>query len=279
VTSAASHTPAYADVDLSTCDREPIHIPGAVQPHGVLIAMDESLRVAVVSANVGPMLGVEPSTCAGEPLARLIGAIAAEEVAVRVREWAPGEPHILTFDQDEVSGSLAGVEVDLTLHRAGERIVLEIEPLGRPRSTLLSYQSARGAMARLGAAATADELLGQLAREVRSLTHFDRVMVYRFDEQWNGEVVAEELRDDLNPFFGLHYPASDIPAQARRMYTVNWTRLIADVEYEPVHLVPVRDPSTGAPLDLTHATLRSVSRLYRRWLPEVRRLTIRFCRS
>jgi two-component system, chemotaxis family, sensor kinase Cph1 len=69
---------------------------------------------------------------------------------------------------------------------------------------------------RLSAAGTLEELTATLARDVRALTGFDRVMVYRFDPEWNGELVAEDRRADLEPFLGLRYPASDIPAQARR---------------------------------------------------------------
>ena len=121
-------------------------------------------------------------------------------------------------------------------------------------------------MARLAQAPSVVDLAAQLAVEVRALLGFDRVMVYRFDEEWNGEVIAEEKRDDLNSFLGLHYPATDIPAQARRLYTVNWTRLIADIEYAPVPLHPVFDPATGAPLDLSHAALRSVSPIHIEYL-------------
>ena len=90
--------------------------------------------------------------------------------------------------------------------------------------------------------------------------------VYRFDEEWNGEVIAEAKRADLNPFLGLHYPASDIPAQARRLYTINWIRLIADVAYRPVPMVPVFDPDSGDPLDLSFSTLRSVSPMHLEYL-------------
>ncbi len=93
-------------------------------------------------------------------------------------------------------------------------------------------------------------LCDALAGEVRRLTGFDRVMVYRFDPSWNGEVVAEQRRDDLEPFLGLRYPASDIPAQARALYVRNWLRLIPDARYVPVPLVPERNPLDGRPLDL-----------------------------
>lgn len=264
--STASHTPAYEPTDLTTCDREPIHVPGAIQPHGVLLALDTTAMTAVmVSANVGELLGVAPAEGLGRPLSSFVGSEAAVEITMRVREWAPGEPLILTLPEDR-PGSLAGQEIDVTLHESGDRLVIEIEPLGRPRSTLLSYQSARAAMARLSAGHSVEQLVTQLAHEVRVLTRFDRVMVYRFDRDWNGEVVAEDKREDLNAFLGLHYPASDIPAQARRLYTLNWTRLIADVHYTPVHLEPVLDPGTGAPLDLTHSTLRSVSPIHLEYL-------------
>jgi two-component system, chemotaxis family, sensor kinase Cph1 len=265
VTSGASHTPAYVEVDLSTCDREPIHIPGAIQPHGVLLALDEDQRVVMASVNVGLLLGTAHEHAIGADLYALLGAGAAQAVAERIADWTPAEPLVLTLP-GEIGGVLAGEEVDITIHRSGERVVVEIESLGRPRSTLLSYQSARSAMARLAAWQRVDGLLAQLAVEIRTLTEFDRVMVYRFDRNWNGEVVAEERREDLNPYLGLHYPASDIPAQARRMYTVNWTRLIADVRYQPVHLDPVVDPGTGEPLDLTHSTLRSVSPIHLEYL-------------
>src|SRR5690606_38226403 len=129
-----------------------------------------------------------------------------------------------------------------------------------------TYRAARAAMGRLNETQSSADLCDRLAVEVRELTAFDRVMVYRFDEEWNGEVIAEQKRDDLNSFLGLHYPAGDIPAQARRLYTTNWTRLIADVSYTPVPLVPVHDPDTGTPLDLSHSVLRSVSPIHLEYL-------------
>ena len=85
---------------------------------------------------------------------------------------------------------------------------------------------------------TVIEVAADAARWIRSLTGFDRVMVYRFDAEWNGEVIAEDRRADLNAFLGLHYPATDIPAQARELYRRNWLRLIPDIQYAPVPLVP-----------------------------------------
>src|SRR6185436_8095552 len=124
----------------------------------------------------------------------------------------------------------------------------------------------RQSVRRLQDAATLAELFDIAAREVRSLTGFDRVMVYRFDRDWNGEVVAEARLDSLEPFLGLHYPAADIPAQARRLYTLNWLRIITDVSYRPSRLVPEVEPDSGAPLDLSFSVLRSVSPIHIEYL-------------
>src|SRR5262249_753743 len=106
-----------------------------------------------------------------------------------------------------------------------------------------------------------DDYCRAASREVRALTGFDRVMVYRFDEEYNGEVIAEEKADGLEPFLGLHYPASDIPAHARRLYELNWVRHIPDVGYSPSRLVPAHGPT-----DLSFAVLRSVSPIHIEYL-------------
>jgi len=263
---ATSHTPAYAPVDLDTCEAEPIHIPGAIQPHGVLVALDDDLRVVMASTNVDQELGIPVEAAIGRPFADLVGAEVSDAVAERATLGLTGEPLVLPLAEVPASAGFADITADVRLHRSGSRLVVELEPLGRISTFPLTYQSTRAAMARLAAARSVAELADQLAREIRTVLGFDRVMVYRFDEDWNGEVIAEDRRLDLNSFAGLHYPASDIPAQARRLYTINWTRLIADVHYEPVALHPVLDPETNAPLDLSFSTLRSVSPIHVEYL-------------
>jgi light-regulated signal transduction histidine kinase (bacteriophytochrome) len=264
--SLAPHTPAYGEVDLTTCDREPIHVPGAIQPHGVLLALDDELCCVMASTNCGSVLGTSAETAVGSPLASVVGPTLATALAERIALEATTEPLVQRLDELPAGAAYAGAEVDVRHHRSGERWVVEIEPVSGAGATRLTYQSTRGAMARLAQATSARGLAAQLAQEIRELLGFDRVMVYRFDEDWNGEVIAEERREGLNAFLGLHYPASDIPAQARRLYTVNWTRLIVDVDYTPVPLHPVFDPGTSAPLDLSHASLRSVSPIHIEYL-------------
>ncbi|WP_432488794.1 SpoIIE family protein phosphatase [Kineococcus sp. SYSU DK018] len=260
----APYAPAYGPVDLTNCDVEPIHVPGAVQPHGFLLAVDRGTHeVVVASASTDALLGREPGDLLGRPLREVVGERLAGEVLARDAADDVGEP--LHTALDPAGGTRT--DVDVVLHVSGERLVVEVEPVGSsPGFSPVSYRSARAAVGRLTEAPSVDALVQQLAREVRTLTGFDRVMVYRFDARWNGEVVAEDRRDDLNAFRGLRYPASDIPAQARRLYAVNWTRLIADVGYTPSPLHPVLDPGTGAPLDLSHSVLRSVSPIHVEYL-------------
>jgi len=256
VTQSTSHTPAYGEVDLTTCDREPIHVPGAIQPHGVLLALDDALRVVMVSANVGELLALSAEAAIGRSVDELVGTGLAAELVDRFARQATTDPLVAVID---------GREVDVRHHRSRERWIVELEPVA-PGTTRATYDATRGAMARLARTSSVQDLAAVLAVEIRAQLGFDRVMVYRFDEEWNGEVIAEEHRPDLNSFLGLHYPASDIPAQARRLYTVNWSRLIADIGYRPVPLHPILDPGTGAPLDLSHATLRSVSPIHIEYL-------------
>ncbi|MEZ0491115.1 SpoIIE family protein phosphatase [Kineococcus sp. TBRC 1896] len=256
------HVPAYGEVDLTTCESEPIHVPGAIQPHGLLLALEEpSHRVVVASENTAELLGRAPGSVLGADLADLLG----QDVAARVRGAREDDDARDEALHARLVLGGAEVDVDVVVHVSGDRTVVEVEPVGHGVEPV-SYRATRGAVARLAGTTDVDALCRRLAREVRAVLGFDRVMVYRFDAQWNGEVAAEDRRDDLEPFHGLRYPASDIPAQARRLYTLNWTRLIADVDYRPVRLEPLVDPGTGAPLDLSGSVLRSVSPIHLEYL-------------
>jgi chemotaxis family two-component system sensor kinase Cph1 len=247
-----------APVDLDNCASEPIHVPGAIQPHGALIAVTEpELVVAVVSANVGAWFGTRAADAVGLPLAELIGADGAAIVdRVRRLEW------VQRFD--EVSLAHGAGPLIATLYRSGAYLVIELER-DAADETRHSMVVREAAMA-LQTSRTVLDVADAAARWVRLLSGFDRVMVYRFDEDWNGEVIAERKRDDLNTFLGLHYPASDIPAQARELYRRNWLRLIPDIGYAAVPLVPPVTHDTAQPLDLSSSTLRSVSPIHVEYL-------------
>ncbi|BBY78563.1 hypothetical protein MPRF_54620 [Mycolicibacterium parafortuitum] len=259
--------PAGTPIDLDNCAREPIHIPGSIQPRGVLVVVGEpDFDIRQISANVGEMLGRPAEEVLGQHLSVLMGpdqAALVEKAASIVGDLHRRNPVECVLD-------VAGVarDFDAILHRGPGVLLVELEIAygERPYSFPNTYQSVRGWVEELNHAATMTDLYDTAARAVRNLTGFDRVMVYRYDDEYNGEVVAEAKRDDLNSFLGLHYPATDIPAQARALYEKSWLRLISDVGYTPAPLVPAQDPASGTPLDLTHATLRSVSPIHIEYL-------------
>ena len=282
--------PPGAPVDLDNCEREPIHIPGSIQPRGVLIAVsDPDWIVQQVSENLAVLTGVPWEQAVGRPLAEVLGPAAADVVrsASAFGDLRERNPVEITLRVDGVP-----VPVDALLHRAaihpgrpvpaehGEPVVdpstmppmsslvVELEPAHGPRpfSFPNTYQAVRGTTGELNRATSLQELYDITARAVRTLTGFDRVMVYRYDADYNGEVVAEAKAEHLNSFLGLHYPASDIPAQARSLYEKNWIRLISDVDYTPVPLRPAEHPVSGRPLDLTYSALRSVSPIHIEYL-------------
>jgi chemotaxis family two-component system sensor kinase Cph1 len=253
--------------DLDACAREPIHIPGRVQPHGVLLVVDAGATVVQASANSASLTDRAPDALLGGPLAVAVGAPGAAAIGVALGSDVDGELQTLVSFWLPRTG--ADTLVDAVLHRVDDVVVVELLRAGRrPRPVTFTdtYRRAQASIARLDASPSYAALLDVAAAEVRRLTGFDRVMVYRFDEEYNGEVVAEQRRADLNPLLGLRYPAGDIPPQARALYERSWLRLIADVHSTPAALVPTDDPTTGRPLDLSRAWLRAVSPVHIEYL-------------
>lgn len=268
-------------VDLSNCEREPIHVPGSIQPRGVLLVVsDPDHVVQQASENLEELTGVPWADALGRPLADVLGAGAAGAVIRSASAFGD----LRERNPIEVTLTVGGRQepVDAILHRTVIRggrdgadggtplvsLVVELEPARGPRpfSFPNTYQAVRGTVAELNRASSLQELYDITAQAVRSLTGFDRVMVYRYDADYNGEVVAEAKLDALNSFLGQHYPASDIPAQARALYEKNWIRLISDVDYEPSPVRPTDHPASGQPLDMTFSTLRSVSPIHIEYL-------------
>ena len=241
---------------IDNCANEPIRSPGAIQPHGVLLALREpDLVVEMASANAAELFGHE---VLGADIDDLLGEVAADWLR-KVDHGLVSSPSLRVRFRDG--------EIDLIAHRAGALLITEWEPVAAgPQSDQAWHSRLPQVLQRLSTADTLADLVASLVTDVRALTAFDRVMIYRFDPQWNGEVIAEDRRDDLEPFLGLHYPAADIPAQARALYEHNWLRLIPDATYASVSLTPALNPSDGLPWDLSAAVLRSVSPVHLEYL-------------
>lgn len=265
--SVVHHRPA-ADVavDLSTCDREPIHIPGAVQPHGVLIAVDPmSRRILQVSENSGALLGREAAELLHGYADALLGAETYADL-IRTTTDAAHEGDAVPV---EITAGGERRAFDGIAHAAhGAVAIIELEPSEPPSIAMLErfFSIVRRGLARVQEATTVARVCDVAAFEFAWLAGFDRTMVYRFDRDWNGEVVAEQRDDALPPFLGLHYPATDVPRQARELYRRNVLRLIPDARYTPARIVPSHNPLTEMPLDLSRSVLRSVSPIHLEYL-------------
>ncbi|MGD0678359.1 MAG: GAF domain-containing protein [Polyangiaceae bacterium] len=253
MTSLIATTMPEERLDISDCDKELVHIPGAIQPHGALLAVDPfGLRIVAVSSNVGVLLG----RAADQLLGRSIASIAcAEEGDLLVR--ALGREHAEEHNPFTITMPNGG-RFQVVAHRHDGRIIVECEPEDREPEFAPSsaYNRVRGSLVRLRSSANLRDLCEGTAREVRRLTGFDRVLIYKFKSDWSGEVVAEDCVDGPARYEGLRFPASDIPTQARALYASCRLRLVPTSKYTPARLVGLED---GRPIDLTHATLRSIS--------------------
>lgn len=247
--------------NLDGCASEPIHIPGAIQPHGVLLTLsDAELEIIQISANASEFLGMAPAELVGRKFPELLTATNG----VLLREAAKHEdparisPLLLTLNERAF---------DALLHRHQGVLILELESSPPTTDTFArQHRQLQDYLRQMQETEDAASLYAVIAHAVSALTGYERVMVYRFDEDWHGEVVAEELTAPVDSYLGHHFPASDIPAQARALYTRSWLRIIPNVNYRPAPLHPPLDPRTGKPVDLSFAALRSVSPIHLEYL-------------
>ncbi len=252
-------------VDLATCDKEPIHIPGRIQPHGLLVVLsDPDLAIVQISNNTDEYVHRAALEFLSQPLSALLPQPHVDELRnLLVAEDVVDNP-MYVWTLPLIDG---GPLFDGMVHRRQGVIVLELEVARPPAEAPKDfYRLVKTMIGRIQRAPTFEDFCQTTAHEVRMLTGFDRVMVYQFDEDGHGSVIAEAKIDALDPFLGLHYPASDIPKQARVLYTLNWLRLIPDISYVAADIVPTLRPDTGAPIDLSYAHLRSVSPIHVEYL-------------
>lgn len=258
VLSHLPQTPGFGQADLSNCEREQVHLAGSIQPHGALLVVRESDEVVVqASANAEAFLKT-PGGVLARSLAELPG-----DLAERVRPHLEDPLHVIPIAVRCNLGAPAS-EFDGLVHRpAGGGLVIELERAG-PRVDLSRHVEA--ALQTILGTSSLRVLADEAAKLFKSLTGYDRVMVYRFDDEGHGEVFSERREPHLEPYLGNRYPASDIPQIARRLYERTRVRLLVDVEYAPVPLEPRLSPLTGDDLDMSLCFLRSMSPIHIQYL-------------
>jgi light-regulated signal transduction histidine kinase (bacteriophytochrome) len=248
-------------IDLSRCDVEPIHIPGSVQPHGAMLVVDAaSGLIEFASANVPNYLGGLASDFIGQLLGSAVGSDVAHLIGNAAAKAGYGH----------VAGVVLGVKLgasnaDVTIHKHKGRVFVEFEAAAVLGDTEIALSMTQALMRRIDNDTEVTELVKSVVKLVRALLGYDRVMVYQFLHNGAGRVVAEAKAPDQQSFFGQHFPFADIPAQARKLYRKNWTRLIGDVSFEPVALLPSLKEGQ-APVDMSYAHLRSVSPVHCQYL-------------
>ena len=241
-------------VNVTDCDREPIHIPGTIQPFGVLFVLaDPSLTITQVSENVGDHLPFRAEEVLGRPLSTILDPASVAEVreALGEERWQ---------DVNPLQIGARGKHFDGIVHRHEGAAILELEP--NPGPPIGTHHPFRPALLRIQRVVTSAELADVVVQQMRRVTGFERVLFYRFHDDGHGSVEAEAKEPALEPYLGLHYPASDIPAQARELYRRNWLRLIFDASAKPARVVPTLRVDTNGPLDLSFSVLRSVSPIH-----------------
>ena len=250
--------PGTAPTQVDACEREPIHIPGMIQPHGALVAFDaNSWAITACSANTALFFDRGP----GELLGNGVDALGVPDLASALGALRQLPPNERAQGHYSTLTPAGGVPLAAMVHEHAGQVVLEVERLPeRPEGWLLAeiHNGIRPGIAAIRDAGNFEELANRTARTIRRLTGLERVLVYRFDAVGNGDVVGEDKVADWDQsFIGFRFPASDIPAQARALYAKSRIRMAPDRDAEPVPLLPA--VAGAPPLDLSHAQLRSLS--------------------
>jgi PAS domain S-box-containing protein len=260
-----THTQQELAQALERCAREPIHLIGRIQPHGAMIVTDAGpdMRILQASANLPSLLGLSDLGVHGKALADLLGGEAAAVVRSLIAGSEGGSASTGTLQL------VPAGRVQARVFASGEHHALELIPElpgEGPADAAAAIIDAQRALLRIEDERDLERYLERIAGLAREVTGFDRLMVYRFDANWDGEVIAESRAGNAISYLGTRFPASDIPPQARELYARNRFRLVVDVEAEPVPLVPALDPATGKPADLTWSLLRSFSPVHVEYL-------------
>jgi light-regulated signal transduction histidine kinase (bacteriophytochrome) len=253
--------------NTDACDREPIHLVNAIQPHAALLVVREPEGdILQASANIQDFLGFAPEELIGSRLADRLGRELSLPLQAALTDDAlcDGLVHVLRMEAPR-----PGLRpLHVFANRIDGLLVLEFERAGAIDAADCRAQSIlRQTIQRLQGTDSLPAFLAMAVEQVRILSGFERVMAYRFEEDGSGEVVAESMADGLESYLGLHYPASDIPAPARRLFALSALRHLPDVDYVPVPLLP-DSPATGLdrPVDLSYTLSRSVSLMYTGYL-------------
>jgi len=256
-------------ITVTNCDSEPVQTPGCVQAHGAMLVLRPAdLTVLQASENTDRLLGHPANTLLNKSVRAAIGPDGEASLKAFLATEPTDRNPLYVFTLPARNDVPA---LDVTAHTVDGVAVIEFEATGRTGFAEPDYYAlVKKTVARLQTASTLREFCELTVDEFRSLTGLDRVMVYKFHADGHGEVFAESKRADLDPWLGLHYPAQDIPQPAREVFKQVWIRPTPDVSGDLAELVPLTNPDTGQPLNMTYCALRGVSVMYTEYLKNMK---------
>ncbi|HIK33644.1 MAG TPA: GAF domain-containing protein [Oscillatoriales cyanobacterium M4454_W2019_049] len=250
--------------ELSNCEREPIHIPGYIQPHGILFVLQEpNLTILQVSENIVDVANISARDLVGRPFSELLqpGQLEFLKSLLSSRQdCSELNPIVLSMIWEEETAQFNGF-----LHRSDGFLILELERSSAAEvlDFIDIYSLIKRSVKAIQSANSFPKICQVFVREIRKITGFDRVMLYRLD---SCTVLAEDKIPSLKPYLGLRFPSTDIPQPAKSLYLKNGLRMIPDRRDRPVAIFPTENPITQRPIDLTHAKLRGIHPLHLEYL-------------
>lgn len=260
-------SPAELANAIAACEQEPIRTPGSIQPHGFMLALNADLRIAQYSDNAIPLSGSSHASLLGLRLEDMLDASDAAAVHAELSDAKlRNQPaYVCAVNLPN------GLVFDVLAHRFDGLIIVEFESTSRKAISAASdfryfYPLVNDFLKKLEDRVSVVDMSLLAAEEIRATSGFGRVLVYRFDDEGHGHVLAESLEDGYESYLGQRFPASDIPRQARDLYVKSRLRLIPNADYTPSRLVPPFNPLTGQPTDLSFASLRSVSPVHLQYM-------------
>ena len=268
-----SFTAEEMEQALRECAAEPIHQIGKIQPHGALLVLskDPQHRVLQSSENLVDFFGISSDQANGKALALLIGKPATLQIDQLIQKLG---------DKDTITGKVniiqkqSSYNLNAHLYALEWFLVLEVEhdqyqdtqAEGNLAQLMLDIQQT---MLSTENDADSSRYFDRIVELVRDLTGYDSVMTYRFDSNWDGEVISQSRVEESPSFLGLQFPSCDIPPQARSLYTKNLVRMVADIDVTPVVILPMINPVSQLPLDMTYSALRSLSPIHMEYLRNI----------
>lgn len=250
--------------DSEFCGALPLHLINNIQPYGILLVLElQTFKIIQVSVNIEEAAGLSIEQIIGTDASALFDGDAS---LAELQSLLDGSVHVKL----PYAFSLNGQPNMAVAHHTGPYLMLELEPIptdaAAQRSFVQVFGGLKYAMANMEAANSIDELCSIALRELKKISGFDRIMIYQFESNWDGIVVAETLEEGMEPYLGLRFPASDVPRGARELYQKNPYRLIPNRAYEPVKLHPFINPATEGFIDLSFCNLRGVAGVHLEYL-------------